>query len=96
MQDLSYQFNNTYFCTEKYQLSVMIYTFSNAYSLDPEKTETEKAGNAIDIKNSGLLCCGGQEKAQGNAHVRIEDFGSQITVKISASVKNVFEEIRCV
>jgi hypothetical protein len=95
MQDLSYQFNNTYFCTEKYQLSVMIYTFSNAYSLDPEKTETEKAGNAIDIKNSGLLCCGGQEKAQGNAHVRIEDFGSQITVKISASVKNVFEEIRC-
>ena len=96
MQDLSYQFNNTYFCTEKYQLSVMIYTFSNAYSLDPEKTETEKAGNAIDIKNSGLLCCGGQEKAQGNAHVRIEDFGSQITVKINASVKNVFEEIRCV
>ena len=96
MQDLSYQFNNAFFDMGKYRSSVMIYTFSNAYSLDPEKTEIEKTGNTINVVNSGLLCCGGQEKAQGEAHIRIEDNGDSVQVKIEAAVKNVFEEIRCV
>ncbi len=95
MQDLSYRFRNVTFKAGSFPLEIMIYTFSNAYSLDPENTQIQEEDGVITLACSRLLTCGGQVPARGDAEVTVRLLGNRIAVSAAAHVAKSTEEIRC-
>lgn len=95
MQDLSFSFPNAVFPIGKFEVSVMIYTFTNAFSLDPQKTTIQQVENVITICNNGFLTNGGQNCADGSANIRITNHDTYFLVDAAAKINQSTEEIRC-
>lgn len=92
MQDLSYSFHNAYFNLWGYCISVMVYTFENAYSLDPALTEVQMEESSASITAKGLLWAGGQEHARG--WVRLQAWPAQGGVRLTAQAGGLNHSIR--
>lgn len=95
MQDLSFDFPNAFVEIGPFRISAMIYTFSNAYSLDPAYTQIYNSGNEICMECPQLLTHGGQTAADGSASVVVLKKDGAITVKAGGKVEDPGEEIRC-
>ena len=96
MQDLSFDFPNMTIETGMFRIAVMLYTFSNAYSLDPSAVREEGDGDEIRIFCERLLTHGGQTPAKGGASILLHRKRKAVAVRISAQVEDDGEEIRCV
>jgi len=92
MQDLSFNFKNAIFQWGQAEFSVMIYTHSNAFSLNPTDTTAEDGR----ISCSSLLTCGGQETAEGKVVIREVQSKNEISLRIKAKIDDLGEEIRSV
>lgn len=75
---------------------VMIYSFSNAYSLDPAFTKLTVEAGQIKLVSNGLLTHGGQTKAKGAATLTIRKQKDLLQIDITADIQSRSEEIRSV
>ena len=80
MQNLSFEFKNAVLNLAGLEARVFIYTFENAYSLDPASAVYTE-GKAI----CGLLTDGGKVTAEGQASVCWERKGDVLRVKIAVA-----------
>ncbi len=60
------------------RFSFRLYTFENAYGLDRARMTVEEKPDGIEIRASGLVKSGGQEKAPGQLIARLHKEGSVI------------------
>lgn len=95
MQDLSFTFPNVTFQIGEFEISAMVYTFTNAFSLDPQKTSIQKNGNTISVCAQGLLTHGGQSRVDGSVNIQIRESTTYISVDATATIHQSTEEIRC-
>lgn len=82
MQDLSFPFRTARLRLFGIDASIMIYTFENAYGIDPERVSMQEEGDTLTLAANGLLWAGGQEMAEGEVRLRATRRGEQILVDI--------------
>ena len=96
MQDLSYFFPNMEFELGDFRFSVMLYTHTNAYSLDPKTIVCHREEERLIADGSRLLCFGGQRCADGSVHIEAALSSNEISIQIRGEVHEIAEEIRSV
>lgn len=92
MQDLSFVFSNAHLDLWGYDVSVNLYTFENAYSLDAATLHIDRSPNKIAVSCTSLLWAGGQEKASG--WVRLEAQPSRGGIQIALKAGGMLHNIR--
>lgn len=96
MQDLSFVFRNQQIDFGLGRCEIMVYSFTNAYSLDPDKTEIIRQGDLIQVSCGGLLTNGGQTAADGSAAIHIRQENGRCRFDVRACIADSGEEIRSV
>lgn len=83
---------------EGFQFAFRLYTFENAYTLDRNLMTVEDRPDGLDLRSSGLVWAGGQEKAPGQVHARLRKNGSFLewdaTCQTDQPIKSVAAIIR--
>lgn len=95
MQDLSFTFPNVTCQIGEFEISAMIYTFTNAFSLDPQKTSIQQNDDTVSVCAKGLLTHGGQSYADGSVNIQITKSNTSIRVDAAATISQSTEELRC-
>lgn len=96
MQDLSFSFKNQPVDLGCCKAEVMIYSFTNAYSLDPACTELTVENSQIRLAAKGLLTHGGQTKAPGSATLTIMRQENRFRIDTQVFIQDASEEVRSV
>lgn len=85
MQDLSYAFPTAALQFWMWQADVMLYTFENAYGLDPNAVTIQTAADEIHIICTRLLYAGGQMNVPGRVDIKARRQGKAVLVDVYAS-----------
>lgn len=85
MQDLSYHFNTAQFELFGYTADLMVYTFENAYGLDPDTTVMKASDVTASVMSNSIVWAGGQEKTRGNVSLIATKQDERILFNITAS-----------
>lgn len=93
MQDLSFAFRQPVFAFNGLRFGVQVFSFENAYGLDPERCAVSDHGRTFDVSCDQLTWAGGQETAPGSVSIRAEAGERRTTFEIEARCAKT---IRCI
>ena len=93
-QKFSFDFPEPSVVIGPYKVSVLVFTYENAYAMDASKM-TVAPGATTTITSDGLVWAGGQEKASGRVTLRCETQPGEDQTRLSARVQ-IDQPIRAV
>lgn len=94
MQDLSFHFETAQFSLYGNAADVMVYTFENAYGLDPSRTVLEETAEGTQVRAERLVWAGGQETAAGKVTLCARQTEGRVLISIAA--EGLANNVRCV
>jgi hypothetical protein len=81
-----------------YRIGFLVFTYENAYALDPGMLTATADGNRVELSCTGLTWAGGQQKAAGQLHATFTRDGDRLewtaTAEMAQPIKAVTAVVR--
>jgi len=79
-----------------HRFSFRLYTFENAYSLDPGKLTVQEGPDGLDLRGAGFTWAGGQQRAPGTLHAQFRRKDSWIEWNVTAEMERPIKSIAAI
>lgn len=89
----SYDFPEPSVEFEGLKFGFRVYTFENAYALDRGRMTAEEKGGGLEVRSTGLLWAGGQEKAPGRLTARLRMNGGFVEWDVEAEAPHPIKSV---
>jgi hypothetical protein len=94
----SFDFPEPSILFEGLRFSFRLYTFENTYAMDRDLITVTESPDGLEIRCSGLVWAGGQEKTPAQLHARLRRSGSfvewDVTVEMNQPIKSIAAIVR--
>jgi hypothetical protein len=89
----SFDFSEPSVLFEGLRFSFRVYTFENTYAMDRDQITVAETADGLEIRCTGLVWAGGQEKAKGNLHASLRRLDSYIEWDVSVEMDQPIKSV---